>query len=1463
MLRFVVRLAAGTVLVAAALVAVVYGLLRSGVLDSSMGTIITTLARDEGVFFVRAEDVSGDLPDRVKARRVEIGDGDGVWMTIEDVDIAWHPFDLFHPFDDVKWRIHADDARARRIEWTRLPHDTPDDPDEEPFRWDRFIRIVVGHIVVEDFELCGELLGGATERVRAEGSGVLGEWDHGFVKLDIEHIDHRSGKARIDLRTGGEPLELSGSIVAEELEGGALAELARLPDAGTVTLDAKAWGRMQDWHAEAKVTASAIGKLATEVSLSFNEHGPFHAKGTFDPVPAIRDAALIGPGAPVAFEADGAWAPDVEVRLDRVRVAADGRELGVDGRLDLATLDWKAAARLAHEKAGEPVALTLLSTRNARLDASGRLGDEGTLDATLAADSVVAGALEAGLVEARLQAKDAAGDGDATFSLQGAVRALASGGARVPLAGQDVRVAAAGRVNLDLGRVAADDVRVDGEAVRVRGPLTIADGWSTLKTNLTVDASSLETLTAAFATSVRGEATASADVAWDLRGGDGTVKLVASGKGVSVGERGWHTLVGEAPRAELDWEGSPDGPARARVVLATEGIAGEATASMGSGGRDLVADARLALDNLARLAEPTQAAIAGRLDVTASARGSLARFDARVDARGDRFSYEGVRFDRAEVGIDARGLPDAWSASVGATGSYGKQDAALDVDVAMPAADRVEVRGLSLRGPRTSGAADLVVDLAAGTAAGSVELRAEDLSLWRSMTGLALGGRVVADLDLAAANGAKGGAAQVVSGRVEVRNGSIEVGASELFVDSADVVADGARLGAEPAGHVSVDASRVRYGTTTLVTGRAAASGDGRRWNVETVLEARDGITTKLDAAGSVQPGPPLEVALARAAGQLGDTALRLEQEARFTAEPARSTWTLAPTSIAVGTAGRVRATASSTSSRLAVDAEATALPLELVGAFVPDIDLLGNVDAKAKLEGASLASATGTVSLRGHGIASAEMAAGRVPPVDVEADGDLRGGRLRGKASVVGLSQSRLDATFDAPIVLAAAPAPVAATLQWKGEVAEVLSLLPMAGDQLRGRIDTDLRVGGTTTSPRVTGSLLLDGGTWENATTGLVLRDLRIDMAGDGAGVELRSLTATDGEKGRVVARGRARSPSGLPAFELELDAEASDAMLARLDLVTARADAKVEVRASRGSAPTDAVTGSIRGDVRIDEARLKIPQGFVAEIPEIDVIEVGTGPQDPRDTVAHAGPAALDLDVAVTADNRIFLSGRGLESEWASDLHVRGTTAAPLVDGTVRSVRGQLSLLGKRFDVDSATIRFDGAADNIPWVQLRAKAETRDITAIAEVSGRALKPDVTLTSDPPLPRDEVLARVLFGQSAATLTPMQSVQLATSIAELTGAPLLGGGGGLVTGIGRTLGLDSLGFGSSGADGAAALTASKYLTDDVYLRVQQGLTPEDSKLSIEWRVWKNITVESDVSQDAQGGVGATWRWDY
>jgi translocation and assembly module TamB len=60
---------------------------------------------------------------------------------------------------------------------------------------------------------------------------------------------------------------------------------------------------------------------------------------------------------------------------------------------------------------------------------------------------------------------------------------------------------------------------------------------------------------------------------------------------------------------------------------------------------------------------------------------------------------------------------------------------------------------------------------------------------------------------------------------------------------------------------------------------------------------------------------------------------------------------------------------------------------------------------------------------------------------------------------------------------------------------------------------------------------------------------------------------------------------------------------------------------------------------------------------------------------------GTRHLNLAVTVSAANRIFLHGRGIDAEAAGDLHVAGSPRDPQVTGGFDLLRGSLSLLGKR--------------------------------------------------------------------------------------------------------------------------------------------------------------------------------------
>lgn len=1441
------------------LVVVVYGLLEAGALTPVVDDLVEMFARKDGVFFVRVAGVSGDLPEHLVVEKVEIGDADDVWLTIEDAEAHWHPFDLFHPFDTVKFRINVDDIQARRVTWTDLPvtEDTPEEEDEEPF-WKNFIRILVARLRIDELVLGENLLAGSgPARLRAEGSGVLGEWDHGSLDLDITHVDDVAGSVAIDLRTFGSPLRVEGTVHAEEGDGGALARLARLPDAGALELDLRTSGPLTDWSVAADVTVESIGRLQADADLAFIEGGPFAITGTFDPVAAQRQRFLVGDGAPITVSVEGSFVPEDELRLESAEVVADGRRLGASGRLDFETDEFEVHGKLAHRGEGERVTTTVVGAKSATVDAHGTIDLEGGLEASVELVEPTIDTLSADRVSATLKVAQPAGDGASPFDLAVDVAGLEREGEAMPLFGHAVHAGAKGRVDLERGLLATEELLVEGGAVRIAGPVSLRDEWSSMNATLSADVDSLQSLRRLLASSVTGSASASVELAARDEWQDFQLRLRASTKDVKIGEAGWNALLGGDSTLEADVGGALAGPVEGSLDLSTPGITATAKGKVGEDGEGLDVDARFSLDNLSKLAEPTQAAIAGRLEGSASATGSLDDFDGKLTVRGDRFSFESIRFDTLTVETTATGLPEDWSADVHAKARYGQLDASLDGRLSMPEENRLQVSDVVLRGPRTEGSADLEILLDEAVATGAVQLASEELSLWRPMTGEAIGGSLSIDATLSASGSGKT-VTQRVGGSASAKNLVVPLDGDELFVKALDATADSLDIGPSPRGTATVTATEVRYGGQTLVEGVVEASGDGKAWNLDTRLDLRGDEDVAVEASGRIVPGPPLEGTLARLSGNLEGRPLELQSPVTFTYE-SPEVWSTRRLALRIGDSGAIRADAESKPSGFRVDAEINALPLAIASLFAPTLDLEGTIGGDVKIQGPSFEAAHGQVSLRGDDVATGGLESQGVSPVDVQLDAKLASGRVAGAAALQGIGDSRLRLEFDAPLDVASGSVPFEAGVVWRGQLADTLALVPMGENVVTGRIDADLRVTGTLDAPRVSGRAIVEDGRLEQPSAGLVLAGIRAEFVGSGTSLVLQRFQATDTESGTVEASGSVQFGE-LPAFDAEFSLKATDAVLTRLDLATTKADADLALRASRGGGDSAEIEGSISGEVRLIDVRIQIPQSFSSDIPEIQVVEVGAEETAEKIT-APVSQLALGLDIDVHGDNRIFVTGRGTESEWSADLHVAGDTADPRVEGTISAVRGQLGLLGRRFDVTSGTLRFSGEAGNVPFLSLTARAEANDITAIAEVTGPATKPTIELRSEPSLPRDEVLSRVLFGQSAASLTPMQSVALARSVAELTGSPL-GGGGDLLGGIGRSLGLDRLDIGS-GSNGAAALTASKYLTDDVYLRVQGGLTPEDSKLSLEWNVFDHITIDSDVSQDAQGEVGVTWRWDY
>ena len=135
--------------------------------------------------------------------------------------------------------------------------------------------------------------------------------------------------------------------------------------------------------------------------------------------------------------------------------------------------------------------------------------------------------------------------------------------------------------------------------------------------------------------------------------------------------------------------------------------------------------------------------------------------------------------------------------------------------------------------------------------------------------------------------------------------------------------------------------------------------------------------------------------------------------------------------------------------------------------------------------------------------------------------------------------------------------------------------------------------------------------------------------------------------------------------------------------------------------------------------------------------------------------------------------------------------------------------------------------------------------------------MDPEITLSADPSLPNDEILARALFGRSPSELSPLQAAQLAGAAAQLAGGDALN----LVGQLQAATGLDRLDFGLDD-DGAATLSTGKYIAEDVYLEIETGGTGAPG-VALEWTPLENVAIDAEVDPELGPKVAIQWKRDF
>ena len=475
----------------------------------------------------------------------------------------------------------------------------------------------------------------------------------------------------------------------------------------------------------------------------------------------------------------------------------------------------------------------------------------------------------------------------------------------------------------------------------------------------------------------------------------------------------------------------------------------------------------------------------------------------------------------------------------------------------------------------------------------------------------------------------------------------------------------------------------------------------------------------------------------------------------------------------------------------------------------------------------------------------------------------DLAGpARIRGTIRQVG-NQWAVDARLEGPggstLVAAGQIARDAnsAALDLNGSLPLALLNRRLSPNSMQGFAQFDLRLDGPLALYSLSGQVRTSGARLSlpglnNALTGI---DATVTLADSSAEIQASSSVATGGQ---LSAGGRVALQA---PFVTDVELQLGNVRITDLQLYETNVNGALRLS---GSIPANL---SVVGRLVLDRTEIRVPStgiGAFGEIPKIVHLNESApvrrtrsyaGLLDIGSAAAFGGGAAIGLDVQIAAENRIFVRGRGLDAELGGQLRLTGTTADVVPQGRFGLIRGRLDILGKRMTLEEGSVQLQG--DLIPTLRLVARTTHDDAVLFVIVEGPADAPEIRFVSEPELPEDEVLARLLFGRDVTSISALQAVQMASAVATLAGR----GGIGIVERLRQITGFDDLDL-TTDAEGGTSLRVGKYISENAYSDVEID-SEGQSRVNLNLELTPSTKLRGQVGSDGSTGIGLFFERDY
>jgi len=413
----------------------------------------------------------------------------------------------------------------------------------------------------------------------------------------------------------------------------------------------------------------------------------------------------------------------------------------------------------------------------------------------------------------------------------------------------------------------------------------------------------------------------------------------------------------------------------------------------------------------------------------------------------------------------------------------------------------------------------------------------------------------------------------------------------------------------------------------------------------------------------------------------------------------------------------------------------------------------------------------------------------------------------------------------------------PLSGHIRGRSEAIKVLPLLVPEIDRAAGRLDGNIKLGGSLGQPTFNGDFQVRDGLLELYRTNLKITALTADGSFTG---DLLKFTATGATaKGAMNLDGSFSWPDGVMTGSMRMRGE--QLLVADTPELRVLASPDLVLRAGANGY-------EVEGEVKIPSARISPREITTSVSTSPDERIVGL---DDVDEFDPATTSRITSRIKVSLGDAVRVDAYGLKARLEGSVTV-STVPDDVArgNGVIRVAEGQYRAFGQDVRITRGTLTYNDTPLNEPLLDIVAerKIKDADITVAVNVRGTIDQPFITITSQPAMPSNEALSYLLTGRSIDTL---QSGE-AANINQATETLALSGGGLLLGGLGSRVGLDEVSVEKTG-DNDTSVVLGKALSPKLY--VSYGISIAEAINTIKLRYTLNerwsLKAEAGLEQSA------------